>query len=135
MTVMRKSFALLAIVALAACSSAASEDGPQVGPGASQEPQNVTIENNTDIDISISAAVGARRLPMGTVRARQSRSLRVPRNVNSSFRLVAEPLGSLGMSGRLFSEPIPLERADDAVWDIRPTGMTTITYRRGAERP
>lgn len=137
MSMKRFCLGLVAILMIASCSSSPS-DGPSVGPaaGSSGIVREVVVENNISTDIQITAIVGSRQYPMGTVRGQSSRSLRVPNAVNaSSFRLAAEPRGNSSMANRLYSEPIPLSEANQATWEIR-SGIAVVTYgRRGTVRP
>ncbi len=133
----RSLIGLMAILTIASCTSS-REDGPSVGPaaGSSGIVREVVVENNVSTDIQVTAIVGSRQYPMGTVRAHSSRSLRVPTAVNaSSFRLAAEPRGNTSMASRLYSEPIPMSEANQATWEIR-SGISVVTYgRRGTVRP
>ena len=50
-------------------------------------------------------------------------------------RLAAEPRGNTSMANRIFSEPIPTNRVNEATWEIR-SGIATVIYgRRGALQP
>jgi hypothetical protein len=128
--------AMLLILAMVACSSATSE-GPSVGAtGGDGILREIVVDNNVTTDIQVSAIVGSRTYPMGTVRAQSSRSVRLPNAVDaSSFRMMAEPRGNTSMANRLYSEPIPVSEVNNATWEIR-SGIAVVIYgRRGAVRP
>ena len=128
---------LMAILMVAACSPSRS-DGPSVGPSTSGTGilREIVVENNIAMDIQVTALVGSRQYPMGTVRGQSSRPLRIPAAVNTaSFRLSAEPRGNTSMANRIYSEPIPLSEVNKATWEIR-SGIAVVTYgRRGTVRP
>ena len=123
---------LLSMTVLHGCSSGRSR-GPAVGPqGVDRE---IVVENGTSVDIQVAAIVGSSTLSLGSVRANSSRTIRLPSTVRSTFRMMAEPRGNSSMAGRLYSEPISIDRVNEATWEIR-SGIAIVVYRpRGAVRP
>lgn len=138
MRIRRLALGIFAFLGVAACSSSSSSTGgPAVGSqGGSGIVREIVVDNSVALDIQISAIVGSRTLPMGTVRAQSRRSVRLPNAVNTStFRLMAEPLGNVGMMNRLYSEPIQVSEVNNATWEIR-SNIATVTYgRRGTSAP
>jgi hypothetical protein len=121
----------LVLLATAACSSNPRAAGPEVGNAGLI--QQVDVDNGTSVDLRIIALYGNLQIPIGIVRARQSRPMRLPAGLPSSFRLIAEVDGG---GGRLFSEPISATDTRRPTWEIRSNGSASVVYGRGgAMRP
>lgn len=122
------------VVLVSACSANPGAGGPQVG-GEGFVGQ-VDVDNMTNVDLSITALVGNRQIPVGNVRSRQSRQIRLPPTVTGNYRLIAEPRGNVSMAARILSEPISASESRRVTWEIRSQQSAMIVYgRAGGVRP